>query len=103
MDYQELINQDKLVLLDFHADWCGPCALLETQLDEVKAELKESIEIRKIDVEKDKVTTIHFDTTYHIMGIPTLLLFRNGKLLWKHKGVLNKDALLNQLSSYLNA
>lgn len=103
MDYHELINQDKLVLLDFHADWCGPCSLLEIQLDEVKAELKEAIEIVKIDVEKDKVTTIHFDTTYHIMGIPTLLLFRKGKLLWKHKGVIHKEAILHHLSSYLNA
>lgn len=100
--FQDLIQQDKLVLVDFFAPWCGPCQMLSPVLDQVKQELAENITIIKIDVDKNTALTTEYSTRYQMRGIPTLMLFRNGKMLWKKSGFTDKQTIMNTIEYYQN-
>lgn len=93
--FANLINSDKSVLVDFFATWCGPCQVLMPVLKELKEELRESITILKIDVDKNQ----ELAARYQVKGVPTLMLFQNGKLLWRQSGVLTKNELLQIISA----
>lgn len=81
--FHELINQNTPTLVDFYADWCGPCKMMPPILKEVKNELGSSVNILKVDVEKNRKAASKYD----IRSIPTLILFKNGKILWRKTGV----------------
>lgn len=98
---QNIINGRKPVLIDFYTASCGPCKLLNQVLNEVAEELGDKIEILKIDIDKEKAMTINFDSAYQIMGTPSMLLFKEGKLVWRHAGVLFKDDLMDRIAQYL--
>ncbi|MBW7871691.1 MAG: thioredoxin family protein [Flavobacteriia bacterium] len=100
-EIRNLIYGDRPVLIDFYTDDCGPCKLLNQVLDELKAEVGDGIEIIRVDIDKEKLTTINFDSTYQIMGTPTMLLFKEGKLVWRYSGVLFKDDLLDRISPFV--
>lgn len=100
-EIQEYTNGKTPVLIEFYTAWCAPCKLLGLILDEVKKDLDEQIIIKKIDIDQDKITTINFDSAYQIMGTPTMMLFKEGKLMWKHAGVLFKDDLIEKIKPYL--
>jgi len=87
--FQEIINSDKPVLLDFFATWCGPCQMLAPILKNVKDSLGDRITIIKIDVDKNQ----ELASKYQIRGVPTMMLFQNGKPLWRQSGVLTKEQL----------
>lgn len=89
--FQSLVSGKKLVLVDFFATWCGPCNVLAPILKDVKNELGEDITILKIDVDKNQSLA----SMYQVRGVPTLLLFQNGELLWRQSGVLSKQELVN--------
>ncbi|MFP2997301.1 thioredoxin [Spongiivirga sp. MCCC 1A20706] len=89
-NFDSLVNSPKPVLVDFYADWCGPCKALAPILKEVKATLGDTIKIIKIDVDKHQPLANKFQ----VRGVPTLLLFKNGKQLWRQSGVLPKDHIL---------
>lgn len=91
--FSELINQDKPVLVDFFADWCGPCKVLAPILKEVKDELGDSVSIIKIDVDKNQALASH----YQVQGVPTMILFKNGKKVWRQSGALPKHEILKVL------
>lgn len=91
--FSEIINQDKPVLVDFFAEWCGPCKMMSPILKEVKDNLGEAISIIKIDVDKNQ----ELATKYQVRGVPTLLLFKNGKQIWRQSGVVQKNELLSIL------
>ena len=95
MTFQETINSDKLTLVDFSAEWCGPCKMLAPILQQVKAEVGESVTIIKVDVDKNAAAS----QAYQIRGVPTLILFKQGKILWRQSGVLPKAELINLLNS----
>ena len=98
---QDRIKEDKPILIDFYTTTCSICTVLDQSLKEVSKEFKDGLDLIKIDVDKDKINTIHFDATYKIMGVPTLMLFKNNKLLWKYNGVLFPDDLINNLKKHL--
>ena len=88
--FQELINGNKPVLIDFFATWCGPCKMLSPVLKEVKDSLGERISILKIDVDKNQ----QIASKYQVRGVPTMILFQDGKQLWRQSGVLSKEEII---------
>ena len=101
-NFQNLIESDQLVLVDFFATWCGPCQMLAPVLEEVKATLQDAITIIKIDVDKNPGITTQYSTQYQMRGVPTLMLFRKGKLLWRQSGYMDKQTILNNIEQYKN-
>ena len=89
-NFDNIIASDKPVLVDFFATWCGPCQTLAPILKEVKDHLGDKISIIKIDVDKNP----QIATRFQVRGVPTLMLYQNGKQLWRQSGVLSKNDLL---------
>lgn len=94
--FSEIINDEKPVLVDFFADWCGPCKMLAPILKDAKAELGEMVKIVKIDVDKNQPLA----EKYQVRGVPTLILFKNGQQLWRQSGILQKHELVQLVKSH---
>ena len=95
-NFNTILESATPVLVDFYADWCGPCKMLTPILKEVKQELGETVKIVKIDVDKNQPLA----AKYQVRGVPTMLLFKNGKQLWRQSGVLQKSEIINIINSY---
>ena len=93
--FSKIINQPKPVLIDFYAEWCGPCKMMSPILKQVKDNLGDRVTIIKIDVDKNQ----ELASKYQVRGVPTLMLFKNGKQLWRQSGVLQKDEIINIIIS----
>ena len=91
--FDTIINSEKPVLIDFFATWCGPCKTLAPILKEVKDNLGEGIIILKIDVDKNQ----QLASQYQVRGVPTMILFQNGKQLWRQSGVLSKEEIMKTI------
>ncbi|WP_308993326.1 thioredoxin [Mariniflexile litorale] len=96
-NFSKIISQDKPVLVDFFAEWCGPCKMMSPILKEVKDTLSDKVSIIKIDVDKNQPLA----TKYQVRGVPTLLLFKNGVQVWRQSGVVQKNELITLLQSHL--
>jgi thioredoxin 1 len=96
--FTEIINNDKPVLIDFYATWCGPCQMLGPVLKQVKDNLGDGVSIIKIDVDKNQ----EIAASYQIKGVPTMMLFQNGKQLWRQSGVLSKDEIIRVIVEKTN-
>lgn len=92
--FNELINGETPVLVDFYADWCAPCKVMAPILKDLKTEMGDRLTIIKIDTDKNRAVA----TKYQIRGIPTLILFRKGEIIWQQSGVV----ALKQLSALIN-
>jgi thioredoxin 1 len=93
--FSEIINKEKPVLVDFFAEWCGPCKMMSPILKDVKDSLGESISIIKIDVDKNQALA----SKYQVRGVPTLILFKQGKQLWRQSGLVQKEDLIKIINS----
>ena len=96
--FQELINSEKPVLIDFFATWCGPCKVQSSVLNTVKENVGDLARIVKIDV--DQFPAIAAE--YGVRGVPTLAVFQNGNLLWKESGVHDVNTLTTLLQNFAN-
>ncbi len=96
-NFNKLINGDKPVLIDFQAEWCGPCKTLAPIVKEVYKAMDDKIRIIKIDVDKNQALA----KKYQVRGVPTLALFKNGKVIWKESGVRTKQQIINIINQNL--
>jgi len=94
--FSELIQKDQPVLVDFFAEWCGPCKTMSPVLKEVKDALGETVTILKINVDSNQ----ELSNKYQVRGVPTFILFKNGNQVWRQSGVIAKDDLISLLKSH---
>ena len=97
--FKDIIKSDKPVLVDFFASWCGPCKSLSPIIDELKGELGGAMNVVKIDVDDRKKKAIK----YNIRSLPTLIIFKDGDIVWRESGVKSKTQLLEITSKFVDA
>lgn len=96
MTFNELINSEKLVLIDFSAEWCGPCKMLAPMLKELAGKIEGKAKIVKVDVDRNRLVA----ETYRINAVPTLILFKNGEVKWRQAGVVPVNTLQKVIEQY---
>lgn len=95
--FNEIINGDVPVLVDFFAEWCGPCKMMPPILQDVSRQLGSSVKILKVDVDKNQNAA----RVYAVQGVPTLIVFKQGKQVWRKSGVVGAEELVSMLKGFL--
>lgn len=96
-NFQEIIASDVPVLIDFSAEWCGPCKMMPPILKDVKNALGEKIKILKIDIDKNPSVA----DAFHIQSVPTLMIFQQGQSKWRQSGVMQSIQLQQVISQFI--
>ena len=94
--FSELISGDKPVLVDFYADWCGPCKAMEPIVKDVARAMSGKARIIKVDIDK----SVQAAQAYDVQAVPTFILFKKGNIVWRHPGMIDKKNLLSVLEKY---
>lgn len=95
-NFSKLINGERPVLVDFHAEWCGPCKMQAPILKELSEKIGDKIRIIKIDVDKNQSIA----QRYQVRGVPTLILFKKGEIAWRESGVKSTQQLINIITPH---
>ena len=96
--FAELISNEKPVLIDFYADWCGPCKMMAPELEKLASMMNEEVKIVKVNVDKNQELAQHLG----IRGVPTLMLYKKGELLWRESGMRNAVQLKSVIDKHKN-
>lgn len=95
--FNELINSDQPVLVDFFAEWCGPCKTMAPILKDVASQVDGKARIIKVDIDKNPAAA----SAYGVRSVPTLILFKNGQIRWRQPGVIEASKLVSLISQYI--
>jgi thioredoxin 1 len=95
--FNQIVKQQVPVLVDFNADWCAPCKMMTPILKQVKQNFKDKIKIIKIDIDKNQTVA----QKYAVRSVPTLILFKNGKSVWRQSGVLQANQIITIINSHI--
>jgi len=96
-DFNEIINSEKPTLVDFFAEWCGPCKMLSPIIESAKSKLGDDVTILKVDVDKNPEVA----KQYGIRGVPTLILFKKGDIEWRRSGVMMEQDLVDKVKEFV--
>lgn len=91
--FKELINAEKPVLVDFYADWCGPCKAMSPVIQEVARTMQGQARVIKVDIDK----SVEAAQAYQVQAVPTFIIFKKGNIIWRHSGMIDKHTLVNML------
>ncbi len=98
VSFEGHIKGDKPVVVDFFAEWCGPCKLMGPVLHEIKDKVGEKATVLKLDIDKSP----YYSQLYNIRSVPTLIIFKNGTILWRKTGVASSNEIMQHLNSHLS-
>ncbi len=96
-DFNEIINSEKPTLVDFFATWCGPCQMLSPILESVSTEVGDTAKVLKVDIEKN----MDFARQYNVRSVPTLIIFKEGKEVWRKSGLTEKNVLVESINNVI--
>lgn len=94
--FNDIIKSEKLTLVDFFATWCGPCKMMHPVLEQLKGEMGDAIRIIKIDVDNNE----EISSQYNIQSVPTLMIFKNGDVVWRESGARSLNELKSIIAKY---
>jgi thioredoxin 1 len=95
--FKDIIQGKKPVLVDFFAEWCGPCKMMKPELEQLHNQMGDALRILKIDIDKNQQAAM----AYQIQSVPTLILFQEGNILWRQSGAMRASQLANIIRSYI--
>ena len=90
----QLIQSERPVLVDFFATWCGPCKAMEPVIKDVAKTVEGKVRVVKVDIDKQR----QIASQYNVNAVPTFMIFKNGNMIWRHPGMIDKSSLLNMLN-----
>lgn len=94
--FSQLIQSDTPVLVDFYADWCGPCKVMSPVITEVARSMNGRARVIKVDIDKSPQAA----QAYQVQSVPTFMIFRRGSIMWRHSGTIDKNALISVLNQH---
>ena len=95
--FQQIINGEKPVLIDFYATWCGPCKAMSPIVEQIGKEIQGQARVLKIDVDKNQAVAAQ----YQIQAVPTFMIFKKGEMVWRQPGGADKMTIMNQLRKFI--